>query len=179
MTGRRRVWQWVTDWRNGATLAATLLMVVVLLVVFDAIAGRREAFDALKDQTLEARESRRAASRRIDLLQARIDELIGRGEVNAQLLGELVADVEALRSQVRSLGGTPVVESAADRRAARTTTTRPPGSGSSSTTSTTQPAPRPDPGDPPDDDGPEPATPIPWPCSTAFVPVLCTEGDPP
>lgn len=144
---RRRVWRWVTDWRNGATLAATLLMVVLLLVVNDAIAGRRQAFDALKRQTAQAIDARRAATSRIDKLQARIDDLVGKGEVNAQVLGQLVAEVEALRTQVRAMGGDPIVAQASTEPSP--TTTRQAGSPPSSspaappstTTTTARPSP--------------------------------------
>lgn len=121
MTRRARLWGWVTDWRNGATLAATIFMVVLVVFVTDAIEGRREAFDALERQTIQQGQAREAASRRIDLLQARIDELVGKGETNAAVLGQLVGEVEALRAQVRALGGDPVVD---DRTAVTSTTAR-------------------------------------------------------
>jgi hypothetical protein len=168
----RTLGRWLTDWRNGATLVATLVLVVVLLVVNDAIAGRSQAFDALERQQDQLAASRAAASRRIDLLQARIDDLVGQGQVDAQVLGQLVAEVEALRSQVRMLGGRPVIETPSDQPiviVATTSTTRPTSTSTSSTpappasTTTTTAPPRP---------APSPADP--FPCAVVFVPVLCT-----
>lgn len=137
MTRRARVWRWATDWRNGATLAATLFMVVLLVFVTDAIDGRREAFRALERQTAQQVSAREAATRRIDLLQARIDELVGKGETNAAVLGQLVGEVEALRAQVRAMGGSPVV----DDRTAITSTTASRGAVVEATTTTARRAP--------------------------------------
>lgn len=176
----RTLGRWVTDWRNGATLAATLFAVVLILVVNDAIAGRREAFEQLSA-------SRAAASRRIDLLQGQINELIGRGETNAALLGELVAQVDALRSQVRELGGEPVVEAPtrpspsptttqrlrATPAPSPTTTTAPGPTAPGPTTTTTAPIP------PPEEPNPEPRPappPLPIPCRIVAVPLVCTGG---
>lgn len=146
MTRRQRVWAWLTNWRNGATLAVTVIAVTVLFVVVDSSRGRDRAFDALQRQTRQQGEARAAATRRIDLLQARIDELVGKGETNAQVLGQLVGEVEALRAQVRAMGGDPVVD---DRTAVTSTTTRRPSSPSTTQreppTTTTQPSPSPSP----------------------------------
>ena len=145
MTRRGRVWAWFTNWRNGATLAATLVAATVLFVVVDASQGRHDAFEALQRQTRQQGEAREAATRRIDLLQARIDELVGKGEANAQVLGQLVGEVEALRAQVRAMGGDPVVD---DRTTFTSTTTRQPASPSTTPReppTTTQPSPSPSP----------------------------------
>lgn len=139
------MWAWLTNWRNGATLAATLIAATVLFVVVDASQGRHDAFEALQRQTRQQGEAREAATRRIDLLQARIDELVGKGETNAAVLGQLVGEVEALRAQVRDLGGDPVVDdrtpvtSTTARRAPATTTTQ----RSPAEPTTTQPSPSP------------------------------------
>lgn len=168
----RAVGRWATDWRNGATLAASLLVVVVFLVVNDAVAGRRDAFEALKAQTEQAIDARRAATRRIDLLQAKIDELVARGEVNAAVLGELAAEVDALRAQVRSLGADPVVDdprspSTTARPAPPTSTTSPPAPSPTSTTSTTSTTAPPRPGPEP------PGDPAPLVCDLVPIPFVC------
>lgn len=168
----RTLGRWLTDWRNGATLAASLLLVVVILVVNDSIAGRREAFDQLDA-------ARAGATRRIDLLQHRIDELVGQGQANSADLGELVGEINALRAQVEDMGGRPVV---AERTvpATSSTTARPEGSPASpgpTSTTTAPPAPpptQPPPTQPPPDE-PHPTTPLPVPCGTVFVPVLCAK----
>lgn len=102
-------------WPHGR--AEAVLQRAVLLVLSVALAGlvglAIVAFVSSQeaaDQALRTRDrTAAAATRRIDLLQDRIDELVGRGEANAELLGQLVAEVEALRAQVRSLGGDPIV----------------------------------------------------------------------
>lgn len=173
MTRRQRVWGWLTNWRNGVVLACSLLAVVLLLVVTDAIDGRQEAFRALERETERAIDARRASTRRIDLLQARIDELVGQGQVDAQVLGQLVAEVDALRAQVEAMGADPVVARAdTDPRPrpappATTTTGRtPPGPSptDSAATTTTQPPRNPQP-------QPEPE---PNPCPIT-VPILCPD----
>ena len=174
MTRRQRVWGWVTNWRNGVVAACSLLAVVLLLVVTDAIDGRQEAFRALERETERAIDARRASSRRIDLLQARIDELVGQGQVDAQVLGQLVAEVDALRTQVEAMGGDPVVARAETEPLPRpappattTTTRQSPGTPPPSTTTTTAP-----PGNPRPEPQPDPE-PGPFPCRSVFVPVLC------
>ena len=183
MTGAARrlrtLARWATDWRNGATLAATILVSLLAFVVADAAQGRDQAFEALEQQTEQLRLARAAASRRIDLLTAQIHELETRGEANAELLGTLVAEVEALRAQVRQLGAEPVVAAPAGDVASRSpasttsttsTTARPPPS--PTTTTTVPPAPGPGP-DPP---APEPEPPgPPVVCRVLpFVPVVCS-----
>lgn len=181
MNRRQRVWGWLTNWRNGVVLAASVLAVVLLLVVTDAIAGRQQAFRALERETERALDARRASTRRIDLLQARIDELVGQGQVDAQVLGQLVAEVDALRTQVEAMGGDPVVARAETEPLPRptpattTTTSRAP-TGPQPSPSPTTTAP---PGSPQPQPEPQPEPePSPFPCRTVFVPVICAESAP-
>lgn len=166
MSVRRGVWAWLTNWRNGATLAVTVIAVTVLFVVVDSSRGRDRALDALERQTRQQSDDRAASTRRIDMLQARIDELVDRGEANNVLLGLLVGEVEALRSQVRSLGAEPVVGEPAV--GSRTPVlpgpgeSRPPASPTPTPGPTSSPAPAPSsppPSRPPDAPPPPPAAP--------------------
>lgn len=173
----RTLGRWLADWRNGATLVATLVLVVVLLIVNDAIAGRRQAFDALERQQQQQAAARTAATRRIDLLQARIDELVGQGETDAQVLGQLVAEVEALRTQVRALGAQPVVESPSSEPITVTTRPAPPASQppTPTTTATTRPSPPATTTTTTTTAPPGPPGPADIPCRVVFVPILCSE----
>lgn len=191
MTVRRGVWAWLTNWRNGATLAVTVIAVAVLFVVVDSSRGRDRALDALERQTRQQADDRAAASRRIDMLQARIDDLVGRGETNNVLLGQLVGEIEALRSQVRSLGAEPVVGEPPTAGVPVV-----PGPGASrpqESPSLPPPAPAPPAGPPPSDPPPSaPSTPGPTTttttrppgpepsglCRLAPVPVVCSTSQP-
>lgn len=168
----RSVGRWLVDWRNGATLVASIVAVVVLLTTVDAIAGRREAFEQL-------RSSRQAASRRIDLLQARIDELVADGEADTARVAQLDAEIDALRLQVQGLGGTPVVAPRPNVTTPRSTSPPP----SSPTTTTTPPRtepPGPGGAPPPTTQPPPPGPGAPPPdessavCRLLTVPIVCT-----
>lgn len=147
MTRTRRalvaVARFLLDWRTGLTIAASLFVAILLVVV---VLGARIATDAL-----DARDSTAtAATRRIDKLNDRIEELgtqlTLQAAINGQRLGELSEQVAALQEQVRQLGGEPVVvvDPRQPDRTTTTTTTAPPTT--SSTTTTTAPPP------PPEDD---------------------------
>lgn len=176
MTRLRTLGRWLGDWRNGAVFAACILVASVAFVIVDASQGRHDAFEALQRQTRQQGEAREAATRRIDLLQARIDELVGKGEANAAVLGQLVGEVEALRAQVRAMGGDPVVDD-------RTQVTSGPAPRSAPTTQRSTPAPTTTAAPPPPTPSPQPApttttTTRPGggvPCDAVFVPVLCAE----
>lgn len=125
------MWRWLTDYRNGAVVLASVLVALVAYVVVDSSLARTEALRA-QSQALEARaQTAKAASRRIDLLQQRIAYLEAQGQGNSSEIGELRAQVAALQAQVEQQGKTPVVPRT-------TTTTRP---RTTSTTSTTSPRP--------------------------------------
>lgn len=140
----RRVFGWLADYRNGAVVVASVVVALVAYVVIDASQARREALDA-SESALEARSATAAgATRRIDLLQARIADLEESGQDNSEEIGALKAEVSALQRQIEQEGGSPVVP--------RTTTTTAP-SAPPSTTTTTAPPPEPQPEEPEPDEG--------------------------
>lgn len=138
MTRARAVVGWLANWRNGATVVASVLVALVGFVVIDASIARNGALDA-RNRTASA------ATRRIDLLNERIEELgedlVASANANGVRIGELSAQIAALQEQVRQLGGEPVVvrpttttTAGASPPPSTTTTTRPP-----TTTTTTAP----------------------------------------
>lgn len=102
----RRAGRWLFNWRNGATVVVSLVVALVAFVVIDASRARDAAIDA-RNQTAAA------ATRRVDLLNDRIEELGGQlalsSESNGARLGALAEQVAALQEQVRQLGGDPVI----------------------------------------------------------------------
>jgi len=118
--------RWITDWRTGAVLLASLLAgAVIALVIVSGV----QSHDALEARNRTAA----AASRRIDLLNDQIEQLNAKATVNGERIGELIAQIGALQEQVRQMGGQPIV--------AVTTTTTPTGARPSSSTTTTTPRP--------------------------------------
>lgn len=115
---RRAVWRWFADWRNGATIAASIVAVIVLVIVVDAVRARHEALSALRVTAEQAVDARRAATRRIDLLSERIVELERSTSDAGAEVSRLRAEVAALQQQLRQLGAEPVVA----ERAGPTTT---------------------------------------------------------
>lgn len=109
----RRLIGWFADWRNGlmlvGTIVAAALLSLLVVVVIDSINARKSALDALQSVNERAADTRRAATRRIDLQQARIEELEGWVQTSGQAIGELSTTVSALTEQVRQMGGEPVV----------------------------------------------------------------------
>lgn len=127
------------DWRTGLTLAASLFVAILLVVV---VLGARIAIDAL-----EARDNTASsATRRIDQLNDRIEELGSQltlqASVNGVRLGELSEQVAALQEQVRQLGGEPVVVDDPRQQVTTSTTTAAPPP--PPTTTTTAPPPEDD-----------------------------------
>jgi hypothetical protein len=98
--------RWLSNWRNGATLVASLLVALVAFVVIDASQARQDALDA-RNRTAAT------ATRRIDKLNDRIEALgtmlFEQADANGQRIGELTTQISALQEQVRQLGGKPVV----------------------------------------------------------------------
>ena len=146
MSRRRRIRAWLADWRNGATIAATLVAIAVCLIVVDAVRSRHDALSALRATASQAIDTRRAATRRIDLLTDRIGELESSTRDASGEIARLRAEVAALQEQLRGLGVAPVVvipSSTTTTATARrpgprrnsTTTTRP----TTTTTTTTRP----------------------------------------
>lgn len=148
MTSIRRVatevWGWATDWRTGAVLVATGV-VAFLIVVY--VTNYDTAQDALttRDRTAAS------ATRRIDKLNAQLNEQDDRIGMLEREAGRRDAALQVLAEQIRRDGGDPIVVNVTNPPATTTTTTTtsPP-----STTTTTQP-PQPDeePSDPDDCSG--------------------------
>lgn len=126
--------RWLSDWRNAAAIAASVLVALLAYVTIDASIARNQAVSGRNRSTA-------AATRRIDKLNHRIeglgDELVGAADQNGKRIGELVAQISALQEQIRRMGGRPVV------LAATTTTTAAPRSTSTTTSSTTTTTTRP------------------------------------
>lgn len=110
MTPLRTFGRWLADWRNGATAIGTLLSVLLVFVVVNAIESRNAALDVAEATAEDSTAQRKATTRRIDLLLERTGELEAAAVVNGERIGELVAEVNALREQVRQMGGEPVVD---------------------------------------------------------------------
>ena len=132
------VLRWVSDWRNGAVVAASAFVALVAFVTIDASVARNDALEA-RNRTAAA------ATRRIDLLNDRIealgDQLAASAYSNGERIGALALQVAALQEQVRQLGGEPVIvnhPSTTTTAAPQTTTTTRP-RGRPSTTTTTRP----------------------------------------
>lgn len=121
--------RWAADWRTGAAVAATAFVALLIVVVVSSTLTTQDALDARQATAA-------AASRRIDRLNARIeelgDEISTAAFTNGVRIGELADQVAALQEQVRQMGGEPVVI-VEPRRSDSTTT-------STSTTSTTRPS---------------------------------------
>lgn len=145
MTVRRLLVAWATDWRNGATLAASVAVAVIAFVLIDASQARNDALDA-RNRTAAA------ATRRIDLLNERIEnlgeEMAEAAFSNGARIGGLADQVAALQEQVRQLGGEPVIPSTTTTTSSRASTTSAP----RTTTTTRPPPPEDEPPPPPDDD---------------------------
>lgn len=125
------VWAAV-DWRYIASLAAAGLVAAIIASLISQ-AGARQDADARARQALEAQtESRQAATRRIDLLQQRIEGLEGDVSFAQSQNAEANTKLDATLEQLRQLGARPVVT----RTSSVTTTTRP-------STTTTSPSPPP------------------------------------
>ena len=121
--------RWLLDWRNGATVLASILVALLGLVVVDSIHGRHQANRLLQREIARGVDARAASTRRIDALTRQV--------------GALTEQVSELRDQLLRLGVEPTVAAPAVQPVPSTTsTTRPPPSTtttSTTTTSTTRP----------------------------------------
>lgn len=123
-------------------LALALLAGAVVAYVVLSQLNAREALNTAKE-SLDARaRTAAAATRRIDLLNDRIEDLSAEIEANGVVIGQLRGEIAALQEQIRQMGGDPVVV-----RTTTTTTQRPTPTTTPSTTTTTQPAPQEEPPD--------------------------------
>lgn len=149
----KRLVGWFADWRNGlmmvGTIVAAALLSLLVVVVVDSINARKSALEALESVNERATDTRRAATRRIDQQQARINQLEGEVQAYGRTIGELGSTVTALTEQVRQMGGRPIVVSSSSP----TAVAPPPGT---SPTTTAPAAPEPDPEPPGSEPDPDP-----------------------
>jgi len=127
VTVLRTVGRWVTDWRNGAVIAASLLAGGFLFFVVDASRGRHDALQALKANAAQSMDIREAQSQRITGLQ---DDI--------RLLTD---EVVQLRQMLVAAGVDPPPRTATTRRRPSTTTTTVPRRTTTTTTSSSRPSP--------------------------------------
>lgn len=160
----------------GFVLLAAVLVALLVVAMVNAI-RRAEVAENARSQTSAK------ATRRIDLLNARITMLQAQAVENGQTIGELQADIAALAEQIRQLGGAPVVVAPDPRGSAAggavrqstpatTSTPAPP----PPTTTTTAPAAPPTtaaPNPPPSDPAPSdpPLLPV---CFVLPIPLVCS-----
>lgn len=103
MTGRiRNLGRWVTDWRTGATLIASILVALLAVIVIDSIQSRRAADDrtdrTISELEVTVRELQRRGER-IDALAAQLEETsAGRAQLAEEVraLRELLIDMDRL-----------------------------------------------------------------------------------
>lgn len=120
---RRRIARWVFDWHNGATLLATVLVALFVVVILHGAIAQRQANEtanraldtadnanrAAQDEVQRSIDARQAATRRIDSLQQTIGAMYVQVQEVNRLAAESVAREEALSNQVKRLGAVPVV----------------------------------------------------------------------
>lgn len=96
-----RLGRFVTDWRNGATLLASVLVALLVFLVIDAQQARNDSAEAQKRTSA-------AATRRIDLLTKTQQGLVGQIARLVETAAKQQAAIAALEEQVRQMGGEPV-----------------------------------------------------------------------
>lgn len=149
---RRRL----ADWRMVAAFGWVLLVLLVFYAVISAGKARDQAFTSLQT-------SRAAATRRIDLLTAQIQRLQESADRNGSLIGQLQAQIEALRQQLIKAGITPVVPAPSRTSSSSSSSSGPRPAPSPTSTSHPSPRPRPSPT----------RTPSPSPSPTCVLIIFC------
>lgn len=101
------------SWRDWVLVVVSMVVLVVLAAtltaaVVDSIASRRSTERILLDQ-------RAAASRRVDLLQQRIEDLQAQVEGQSVEVGQARTRIAVLEEQIRQLGGQPVTNRGGSR----------------------------------------------------------------
>lgn len=128
MSRLRNLGRWLTDWRTGATVVASILVALLAVIVIDAIQSRR-ASEARADRTIRE-------------LEITVEELQRRGvridDLAAQL-DDAAASRDRLAEEVRALRELLIDMDAIEPRPAASPTPRRPASPSA----TTQPRPKP------------------------------------
>lgn len=126
----RRTFAFLLDWRNLATLLATVLVALTVVTYVDNVRSRVEATSSLKAEVAESAQLREAATRRIDELSRQIQQLQADLDDAREGRAAIKAQLDALIVQIRHMGGEPVVTPA-------------PSSGSRSTSPSPSPSPSP------------------------------------
>ena len=145
MSRLRAFGRWLTDWRTGATLVASILVALLAIIVVDAIQSRRAA-DARADRTIGELEvtvgELRRRGERIDALAAQLEEASGaRAQLAEEVraLRELLIDGGMLEPRPAATVADPRTGPGASPRATPSPTPRP------SAQPRPSPAPRPTP----------------------------------
>lgn len=115
-------------------MSAALFVALVIAVVISSTQTAADAIDA-RNRTEST------AERQIARLNDRIEELTVQVGETGDAVGAARTEIEALREQIRRMGGEPVVTTTTTTSRPRsTTTTRPQSTTTSTTTTTTQPS---------------------------------------
>lgn len=166
----RRVLRWLADWRNGATLTASLLVALALVSYLDAVRSRTEALDTARQTAAQAVDARQAATRRIDQLGAQLAELQTDLRTAEAERAALLVQLQAVLAQLQALGVAPLVSGSPTAPTTDRTTSGTPSATPSPSTTTRPPADRPPPTTRPS------ASPSPTPTCTRLPIVGCLEG---
>lgn len=108
-TPRRRLWRWLTDWRNGLTFIASCVLALFAVFILDSINARNDAQDQAKAAVAESRAAVAAAQSATEAQRSSADRASRR---ITQLQSEIArnrGDIDALREQLVGLGATPTV----------------------------------------------------------------------
>lgn len=97
------------DWRFLAALAAAIFLSLVAAWFVVQSQESRRAFDVLEEQERTQRDSRAAATRRIDALTGEISNLSNTALENQGLIARLVSEVVTLQEQLRREGVEPII----------------------------------------------------------------------
>lgn len=139
------VWRWITDWRNGAVVLASVLVAYLGVLVVTGITDRRDATNAAIQAARSEQQAREVDTRRIDELLAEIDTLNRQGKRNGRRLATLQAQITVLEAQLRENGITPAVQSEPRPHSDAGPSPTPSPQPSSHPTSHPSPSPRPSP----------------------------------
>lgn len=99
----RAAGRWLIDWRTGLTFLASIVVALLLVVVITGARTTQAALAARQDIA-------ERATRRIDLQNQKISELIALSQSSAEKIGALSDQVAVMQEQVRQLGGVPIVK---------------------------------------------------------------------
>lgn len=105
MSRLRRALFRTTEVLDYRTFVVATVFLILLLIGFVTVTNIQQAHDA----TLNAIAARKAATRRIDLLNTQIAQLQAGIAAGQDQRGQLATAVAALQAQVRQLGGQPVI----------------------------------------------------------------------